>query len=131
MDGQNILFFLGCLLASYHLFLSPSGEVKPFDWAQPFTVPLKSGDVSSQSKHIWNYMAPLSHDVSERVSRQDIRKLKRIPSDLTEVPRSVLLHEAEPFPENITPVKVLYQVVLFAAGAIVLSLYVVPLFRVD
>jgi hypothetical protein len=131
MEGLNILYVLGCLLASYHIFLAPTGPVKSYAWAQPVTVPLKSGDISTQDSHFWNFLAPLAGDVADRIRRKDISKMARIGPDLYEVPRSLLLHEASPFPENITVLKILYQVLLFATGALILKVYVVPLFKIE
>jgi hypothetical protein len=128
MSGAKILLPLTALLCGIYTLIEPETELAKHPLAQPSTVPLKSGDISTQATHLWNFLAPLANDVSDRVSRKDFSVVERIPEDLRETARSILLHEARPTPGNITVMKCLFQVVLFVTCAVILKLYVVPLF---
>jgi hypothetical protein len=115
-------------IVSYFHFFSPEKEVRPHILWRPISEPLRKGDHTSQSNHIWNFGAPLANQVADRVSKRDYRDTRTIPSDLYEFPRSILLHEANLSPTNITIVKLFYQLFLFLSGAFVMKVYVLPLF---
>ena len=130
LTKSNLLLpgvIVGGLLVYFHCF-PPEKVVRPHLLSQPVSVPLRPGDRSTQLEHLWNFGAPLAKDVPDRVSKRDYQDTSTIPSDLYEFPRSVLLHEANLSPTNITLVKVLFQIFLFLSGAIVLKLYVLPMF---
>ena len=121
----SAVFAIG--IGFYFTVLPPEAYVRPHILAQDVTIPLKLGDKSSQSDHIWNFGAPLAGDVSDRVSKRDYKETSKIPRDISEFPRSVLLHEANLSPTNMTFIKLLYQVFLFFSGVAVLRKYVVPM----
>ena len=123
-----------CLLASvpivlYHLFLCPKSIIKPHIWAPKTPKRLNSSVNTDQNKYIWNFGAPLASDVSLDLSRRDGWEKKDLRVDPNLVPVSVLIHEAESFPSNITLTKLVYQLWLFIAGAIILKTYIVPEFK--
>ena len=91
---------------------------------------MKSGDVSTQATHIWNFGAPSADIVSDRVSKRDYVNTRAIPDDLSEIPVSILLHEGTQPPANVTLAKVLYQAFLLISGALILKRYVLPLLYV-
>lgn len=101
---------------------------EPHMLAQPFTRPLKAGDFSTQSSHIWNWGAPLAGDVAWRISKRDVRGVKPTDIDLYSFPRSLLLHEADQNPSNFSVAKLAFQLMLFISCAVILKTYVIPLF---
>ena len=116
-------------LVAYHILWAPPIQREPHKFSQPHTVPLKEGDISQQSIYFWNHGAPLADDVSLRVSRKDFSKQRLIPSDLSEVSRSVLLHEARDELPSFSLLQAVYQVILLISAAIVLKYHVAPLFH--
>jgi hypothetical protein len=128
---MNTLLCLGVIAAAATcLYLNFGGStISPNSkkWAKPVYEPLRSGDSSTQLQYIWNYGAPLGGQVPDRVSRRDYSNGGAIPEDLYEIPRSVLLHEFHE-EHTFTLSFFLYQILLFLGGALILKVYVYPLF---
>ena len=118
-----------CFVIWYGGITYTSEDHEPHEWAQPLSQSLKPGDFSTQSSYIWNWGAPLAHDVAWRVSKRDVRKLKPVVGDdLYEFPRSLLLHEANQEPSNVSIVRLVYQFMVFISAMAILRAYVIPLF---
>jgi hypothetical protein len=111
----------------YFRYFPPEDTPKPHERAQPYTLPLKKGDVSTQLNHVWNFGAPLAADVSERISKRDYKITRGLAYGLEEVPRSIHLHEGDLTPANVTFSKVLYLIFLCLSGAAALLTYVLPM----
>ncbi len=116
------------VLVGYLVVMSPSTHRKPHPWAQGFKGVAQPSRREPQSTFVWNALAPLADDVSFDISRRDLSKQTDLVDNWEEAPKSYLLHEARPSPENITYVKWIYQLVLFISGALLMKLSVVPLF---
>ena len=114
----------------YYRYVREAQDFPTFKWRRVKSTEFIEERSCSQLSYIWNFGAPRGCEVTDESRLQSGWDHRRVPSDHSQAPTSILLHDVHTTGGPFTPWKLFYLFFLCLSGFIVVYKYVYPLFDI-